>query len=102
MDHHWRQGKYEQAEPLYQRTLKTRERVLGPEHPDTVGTVNNLAILYRNQGKYEQAESLLQRALTTFEHVLGPEHPDTVRTRENYTKLLKEMKKRAQAADSQS
>ncbi len=93
-------GKYEQAEPLYQRALTTYERVLGPEHPDTLRSVNNLAVLYRNQGKYEQAEPLLQRALTTRERVLGPEHPDTVRTRENYTDLLQEMKKRA--ADSQS
>ncbi len=97
-----KQGKYEQAESLYQRALTTYERVLGPEHPDTLNTVNNLAILYRNQGKYEQAEPLLQRALTTRERVLGPEHPDTVSTRENYTNLLQEMKKRAQAGDSQS
>ncbi len=75
--------------------------MLGPEHPNTLSTVNNLAILYWTQGKYEQAESLYQRALTTYERVLGPEHPDTVRTRENYTNLLQEMKKRTQAADSQ-
>jgi tetratricopeptide (TPR) repeat protein len=95
-------GHYEQAEPLLQQALTTYERVLGPEHPDTLSTVNNLAILYRRQGKYEQAEPLYQRALTTKERVLGPEHPDTVRTRENYTNFLQEMKKRAQAADSQS
>jgi len=54
-----------------------------------------------NRGQYEQAEPLSRRALTTRERVLGPEHPDTVRTREIYTNLLQEMKKRAQAADSQ-
>ena len=94
-------GQYEQAEPLYQRALTTYERVLGPEHPDTLSTFNNLASLYQNQGKYEQAEPLYQRALTAYERVLGHEHPDTVKTRENYTLLLQEMKKRAQAADSQ-
>ncbi len=30
------QGKYMQAEPLYQRALAIRERVLGPDHPTTV------------------------------------------------------------------
>src|SRR5260221_13896991 len=94
-------GQYEQAERLMQRARTAKERVLGPEHPSTLSTVNNLAVLYWNQGKYEQAERLMQRALTTKERVLGPEHPDTVSTRENYTKLLQEMKKRAQAADSQ-
>jgi hypothetical protein len=48
------------------------------------------------------ADHIAQRALTTQERVLGPEHHSTVRTRENYTNLLQEMKKRAQAADSQS
>ncbi len=40
------QGKYEQAEPLYQRALHIREQVLGPEHPDTAQSLNNLAALY--------------------------------------------------------
>src|SRR5207248_6642169 len=29
------QGKYDEAEPLYQRALAIREKVLGPDHPDT-------------------------------------------------------------------
>ena len=73
------QGKYEQAEPLYQRALAIRERVLGAEHPDTARSLNNLALLYRNQGKDEQAEPLYQRALAIRERVLGAEHPDTAR-----------------------
>jgi Tetratricopeptide repeat len=39
------QGKYEEAEPLYQHTLVIRERVLGPDHPDTVTTRENYASL---------------------------------------------------------
>jgi tetratricopeptide (TPR) repeat protein len=49
---------YVQAEPLYQRTLAIREKLLGPEHPDTATSLNNLTELYRTQGKYEQAEPL--------------------------------------------
>ncbi len=70
------QGKYEQAEPLYQRALAIYEQALGPEHPDTARSLNNLAILYDDQGKYEQAEPLYQRALAIREKALGPEHPD--------------------------
>jgi hypothetical protein len=31
------------ALPLYRRALDSSERVLGPEHPDTLTSVNNLA-----------------------------------------------------------
>jgi len=31
-------GEYGKAEPLYQQTLQIRKKVLGEEHPDTLGT----------------------------------------------------------------
>ena len=40
-------GRYGEAEPLYTRALEASERVLGPEHPDTLGSVNNLAFLHQ-------------------------------------------------------
>ena len=30
----YRQGRYAEAEPLYQRSLAFREKALGPDHPD--------------------------------------------------------------------
>ncbi len=36
-------------------------QVLGPEHPDTLMILNNLALLYRAQGRYEEAEMLRQK-----------------------------------------
>jgi len=38
------------SEPLYQRALAAREKVLGPEHPHTLSSVNNLAALYYYKG----------------------------------------------------
>ena len=69
------QGKYAEAEPLYQRALRIREQQLGPEHPDVAYPLNDLAILYSEQGKYAEAEPLYQRALRIWEQQLGPEHP---------------------------
>jgi tetratricopeptide (TPR) repeat protein len=62
---------------LFQRALAIREQQLGPDHPHTASSLNNLAELYRAQGKYEQAEPLFQRALAILEQQLGPDHPDT-------------------------
>ena len=47
------QGRYEEAEPLYQRALAIREAVLGGEHLGTAASLNNLAVVYLAQGRYE-------------------------------------------------
>ena len=70
-------ARYEEAEPLYVRALKIREQQLGPDHPDTATSLNNLASLYYAQDKYEQAESLQRQALLIREQALGPDYPDT-------------------------
>ena len=46
---HVNQGRHTEAEPLYRRALDGREKVLGAEHPDTLASLNNLAILLENQ-----------------------------------------------------
>ncbi len=68
-------ARYEQAALLYQRALAIREQQLGPDHPDTATSLNNLAELYKSQGKYIEAEPLYQRAIAIDEKALGPEHP---------------------------
>ena len=65
------QGKYAEAEPLYQRALAIRENALEPEHPDVATSLNNLAELYRAQGKYAESEPLHQRALAIREKAFG-------------------------------
>src|SRR5579871_297849 len=42
---------YDEAEPLYRQTLVLREKALGKEHPDTLSSMNSLAILLESQGK---------------------------------------------------
>jgi tetratricopeptide (TPR) repeat protein len=71
-------GEYKTAEKVVRMSVKTREKVLGPEHPDTLATVNHLGSVLERQGKYEEAEAMHQRALKAREKVLGPEHPDTL------------------------
>ena len=49
-------GKLDLALPLYEETLKLRKAVLGPEHPDTLTSMNNLAVGYcKTAGKIGQA-----------------------------------------------
>jgi len=57
-----KQGKYAEAEPVYQRSLAIREKTLGAEHPDVATSLENLADVYQAQGKYAEAEPLLRKA----------------------------------------
>jgi len=93
----YQRGQFWEAEPLWKSCQAICERVLGPEHPDTLSTVNNLAVLYDDQGKYEQAEPLYQRALEASERVLGLEHPDTLSTVNNLANLYADQGKYEQA-----
>jgi Tetratricopeptide repeat len=53
-----RRGKYEEAEQMHRQELELTEKVLGKEHPDTLASMNNLALVLHNQGKYEEAEQM--------------------------------------------
>ena len=65
---------YSVARPLYERALARREKVLGPEHPDTAMSLSNLAVLVQAQGDLVGARPLFERALAIRENALGPEH----------------------------
>ena len=43
------QGHYEDAKPLYERSLALLEKALGPDHPDVAASLNNLAGLLNSQ-----------------------------------------------------
>jgi hypothetical protein len=62
--------------------------VLGVEHPDTLNSVSNLALVLQDQGKYEAVEEMNRRALKGFEKVLGNEHPSTLTSVSNLALVL--------------
>jgi Flp pilus assembly protein TadD len=67
------------------------EVILGPDHPDTLRIVNNLAGTLASQGNYDAAEPLFRRALEGCERQLGPDHPYTKTVRDNLSGVLKTM-----------
>jgi tetratricopeptide (TPR) repeat protein len=68
---------YSQARPYFQRALAIREKALGPDHPDTATSLNNLGALLDSMGNLAEARPYYQRALAIREKALGPDHPDT-------------------------
>ncbi|MCX4092498.1 FxSxx-COOH system tetratricopeptide repeat protein [Nocardia sp. alder85J] len=77
------QGSPTRAIPLLQRAFTERERVLGPDHPATLTSRNNLASAHESAGRIDEAITLHERTLTDHERVLGPDHRATLLSRNN-------------------
>ena len=56
---------------------------LGPHHPDTLASRNNLAGTYRDAGRLDKAIALYEQTLEDSIRILGPDHPDTLTARNN-------------------
>lgn len=80
-------GRYFEAEPLLQRALAIRKKVLSPNHPGTAESLNDLVGLYRAKGRYAKARPLYQRALAIREQILGAEHPNTAASLHSLARL---------------
>jgi hypothetical protein len=64
-------------------TLADQEQVLGPAHPDTLNSRNNLAAAYQTAGDLGRAIPLYEATLAECERVLGTNHPATRTVRGN-------------------
>jgi hypothetical protein len=58
-----REGKYALAETPAAESLAGRRRVLGSEHPETMQSAADLALVYLSQGKLLESERLSREAL---------------------------------------
>ena len=67
-------GSYDIAEEMNRSALKGRKRVLGEEHPKTLASMSNLAVIFQNQGRWKEAEELGAQELKICKRVLGGEH----------------------------
>jgi tetratricopeptide (TPR) repeat protein len=103
-------GRYTKAQPLLEHALAIAEQQVGPRHPDTTTSLNNLATLYYRQGQYELAKPLIKRALAIVEQQLGNNHPFTaislnnlanIHCRQGRYKLAKPLYQRALAISEQ-
>jgi eukaryotic-like serine/threonine-protein kinase len=72
-------GKFDQALPLGQETLKLRRAKLGADHPDTLTSMGHLAWGYRLVGKPDLALALSQEAFQIRKAKQGADHPATLR-----------------------
>jgi eukaryotic-like serine/threonine-protein kinase len=75
---YWSLGLYSEAQPLIEKALESRRRLLGSEHPDTLESMDFLGRTLEREGHYPEAEKLTRETFDIRRRVLGPEHPDTI------------------------
>ena len=90
-------GRAAEAIGLHERTLADYERVLGPDHPGTLTSRNNLALAYLAAGRAAEAIALHERTLADCERVLGPDHPGTLTSRNNLAAAYRDAGRAAEA-----
>ena len=74
-------GKYSEAFAIAEHALSLAEKRLGPDHPSTLISVNNLGFLYQAQGSCREAEPLYRRAQSHTERLrsqFAPQQPKSV------------------------
>jgi tetratricopeptide (TPR) repeat protein len=79
-------GLYSRARELEQQSLEIRR--LGPEHPDTLKSMDSLAGALMEGGHYAEAVNMFREELDIQRRVLGPENPQTLNSMSNLTDAL--------------
>jgi tetratricopeptide (TPR) repeat protein len=80
------------------QTTLLRE-LLGPRHPDTLQTMNNLAATLTALGELKAARALFEQALEARRELLGPRHPDTLQTIGNLASVARRLGDLSEARD---
>jgi len=84
----YQQGRFQEALQLARQVADLARQHLGPDHPDTAGSLNNLGYLLDSMGDLAGARSCFERALAIHEKALTPDPPDTARSLDNLSTLL--------------
>jgi tetratricopeptide (TPR) repeat protein len=87
----WSRGQYQQARPLHEQALAIRRRELGDDDPDTLQSMNSLALTRRQLGDLQSTYELFEQTLADRRLVLGGDHPDTLASMNTVVELRREL-----------
>ncbi|MDT0542745.1 serine/threonine-protein kinase [Streptomyces lonegramiae] len=75
------QGRWEEAGRTHREVAAERERVLGPDHPDTLVTRYEVAYALGRLGRWSEALHIYREVADARGRTLGREHPDALAAR---------------------
>jgi Tetratricopeptide repeat len=67
--------------------IEISKKLLGPEHPATLSSMENLARIYSEQRRWNDAEQLELQVMDIRKKLLGTEHPDILKSMERLTRI---------------
>jgi RNA polymerase sigma factor (sigma-70 family) len=73
------------------------DRLLGPDHPDTLNSRNSLAAAYLAAGRVAEAIPLLEQTLAMRQRMLGPDDPETLTSQNNLASAYQDEGRTAEA-----
>jgi tetratricopeptide (TPR) repeat protein len=87
-DYYSAEGRYAEAEKVYQKTLELKEDMLGRANPAIIPAVDDVARVSFAQMKYDQAVDLIGRELRIMEREYGDNDPKLVPSLEQVARVL--------------
>lgn len=93
------QGKHDETETIYKQILDYRTVHYGPEHGETLQTLWNLALTYREQEDFLNAEAKYVQLAGIQSRILGADDPKTLDSLMQLAWVLQQQQKYAQAEE---
>ena len=81
----------------FRQMVTIREKTLGPDHPDTLTSMDDLGETLRIVGDHAGARKLQEQVLKKMTSLLGPDHPSTLTSLNNLAETLRAMGEHAGA-----
>ncbi|KAH8827392.1 hypothetical protein DL96DRAFT_1556469 [Flagelloscypha sp. PMI_526] len=76
-------GLLQESSYVFRRELSGMQAAIGNDHPDTLTSMENLALTCSDRSRYQDARELSEQALKLRKQILGNEHPDTLTSMNN-------------------
>lgn len=83
-----RLGRWTEAGEIHRSVAAERERLLGPDHPDTLASRYEVGFTLSRTGRPGEALGEYARVAQARERVLGVDHPDTLAARQEMAYVL--------------
>lgn len=91
------QGKLLESEDLYRNAVIGKEKVFGPNHPETLDAKHSLALIFEAERKFEDAEDMYKQVVMVREMMLGPNNPSTCCSKFCYADMIRKLGRKKEA-----